>query len=74
MIPRVQRPSGTIAPHLHARPRSAADADAGPRQSRRRDQTQASAVIELVAAGRGFSGGEVTGRCAPLPRSRTAIG
>jgi hypothetical protein len=50
---------GTVAPYRHARARGAADADAGTRRSRRDDEEQASAVVELVAAGRGLSGGEV---------------
>jgi hypothetical protein len=41
----------TVAPHRHARARGPADADAGPRRSRRRDEEQASAVVEFVAAG-----------------------
>ena len=50
---------GAVAPHRHARARGAADADAGARRSRRQDQRQAGAVVELVAARRGLSGGEV---------------
>ena len=55
------------APYRHAGARGAADADAGARRGRRGDQGQAGAVVELVAAGRGLSGGEVT------VRSRTVI-
>ena len=59
-----------IAPHRHARAGGAADADARPRRSGRGDQGQAGAVVELVAAGRGLSGGEIIRPRAPRTPSR----
>ena len=52
------------APHRHAGARGAADADAGPRRGGRGDQGQAGAVVELVAARRGLSGGEINNQAA----------
>jgi hypothetical protein len=51
----------TLAPHRHAGAGSAADADTRARGSRGHDEEQAGAVVELVAAGRGLSCGEITG-------------
>ena len=58
------------APHRHAGAGGAADADAGPRRGGRGDQGQAGAVVELVAAGRGLSGGEIIRLRAPRRPSR----
>jgi tetratricopeptide (TPR) repeat protein len=51
-----------VAPHRHAGAGGAADADAGARRGRLDHEEQAGAVVELVALGRGLSGGEVTAR------------
>ncbi len=64
---------GADAPYRHAGAGSAADADAGPRRGGRGDQGQAGAVVELVAARRGLSGGEVTRSLAVIAMRSEAI-
>ena len=53
--------SRAVAPHRHAWPGGAADADKGSRRSRSLNQVEAGTVVELVAIGRGLSGREVRG-------------